>query len=126
MKYGIDAIQKYKTRTEEATLKDDEGNEIAKINMARLPVDELINYLSLFEKMDQNNPNSMFTKANVERLFGYMTTSILSANEGISSEDASEFVATNFFGLFETFMSVNGGGVQTSQIPEQVRKNLED
>ena len=124
MKYGIDAIRKFNTRTKEAILKDDNGDEIARIPMSRLPVDELMNYISIFEKMDKNNPNAMFNKDLLERLFGYMETSILSANDGISSEETREFIATNFFALFETFMEVNGGGVNIDSIPENVKKNL--
>ena len=62
MKYGVDAIRKFNTRTEEAILKDEDGKEIAWIPMARLPLDELMNYISIFEKMDKNNPNAMFNK----------------------------------------------------------------
>jgi len=127
MDYGIDAIRKFKTRQEDATIFDAEGKIIAKIPMARLPVDELLNYLNMFERLDKTNPNAMFKKDVLERLFNYMEISILSANDGISSEETREFIATNFFGLFETFMKVNGGGIKIEgEIPENVKKQLED
>jgi len=127
MTYGVDFIRKFQTRTEDAVIKDAEGIELGKVPMARLPVDELLNYLSMFEGLDKNNPTAMFKKDKLERLFSYMITSIVSANEGISSEEAREFIATNFFGLFETFMRVNGGGVEMKGgIPEDVKKTLND
>ena len=120
---GLEAIQTYNTREGDVELEEN-GQVVAKIKMSRLPLEELLTYYSLFEHMDKDNPGKMFSRDNMKRLMGYMTSSIMCANEGATEEMTREFVATNFFKLFEGFMQINGGGVDV-QIPENVQEQLQ-
>ena len=122
---GLDAIKKYRTREEEVELKNDLDGVYARIKMSRLPINELFGYYSMFEKIDQNNPNSMFSRKNVEMLMNYIASSVLSANKDAKEDEVKEFVATNFMVLFEPFSNINGGGMSVA-VPENVLEQLKE
>lgn len=138
MMYGIDAIKNFNTRKVSAeivegkiSVKKEDGSEelvdnvIATIDLNRLPVDELINYMSIFENYDTKNPSSLYNKQKLSRLFDYIVLSVLSANEGVSKDVVKEFVATYFTQLLAPFIKVNGGNVSVSSIPDDIKKNLD-
>lgn len=116
-------IDRFKTRTVNAKLKLNGGEEVA-IKMSRLPVDEMINFISLFSGVLPDGSNFL-DKDRVKTMIKLMKKCILSANTGLDEEDVSEFVATNFFSLVEPFLEVNGGELDLN-IPDDVRRMMNE
>ena len=119
---GVDTIRTFKTRSVDVELKEGEKS-IGTIRMARLPIEELVGYYEMFETLSSDSKN-MFKRDSINKMMKYMVTSILSANDGANVEETKEFVATNFFMLFEKFSEVNGGGMDI-KIPEDVKRELD-
>jgi len=123
MAHGIEAIKRWQTAEDLISIENKDGD-IDTIPIKRVPN-------SLFPKLFkiglkiQNDSNSM-TEEDIKSLVGLVVTSITSANEGVSREEAESFVYTRFSEVLPKFMEVNGGNINMSTIPDDVKQQLED
>ena len=121
MAYGLDAIKKWQTSEELISIKNENGG-FDEIPIKRIPNTEFPKFFRLGLKL-QDSPEKI-TEQDVKDLVRLISVSIKQANEGSTVEECENLVLTKFGAVMEAFQDINGGSIEVSDIPENVKEQL--
>lgn len=122
MAYGIEAIRKWQTVEDLISIKNEDGT-YDEVPIQRIPNSLFPKFFALGMKFESDIGG--LTEKDIRDFIDMIVQSIKNSNQEGSEEEIRNFVLTKFREVTEAFMGVNGGDVELSEVPEDVKRILD-